>query len=393
MVVKEVRPKPPRAWRDPIKWRDRLPREIRIHQLIDANRPPAANARGHRNLVCHRGYRLMMEQRRYRLYLDFYAGGDLYQGFKGHFKAWKDGLKALKNYEVRRLKKAEKRKEANKRPVVESEEDDEEGEEEEPSFDTLAVIPEGFIWHVFSQLVDACEVLQTGSIAPAAVDLDWKAITHLDISLGNVFLEPPIGDNFPEAVLSDVGLSFYSLEQSNPASSDNPHEYIFDQRGAKYAPEHQFLRGTPGHWTQLGEKTDVWSIGSLMCTFIANTHLKDGPRREILTDRGTILNEWCAGSQDFGRMDGPGANPPFSGVFYPAFKKYSDGLRTLIARCLNWEPQHRPSLRNLRREIDEFLENNPVIRDDRDTGPLLIAALEEGLKINDTFQVKRRVPV
>ncbi|KAF1849244.1 kinase-like protein [Cucurbitaria berberidis CBS 394.84] len=409
VVVKEVRPRG-RQWRDPIQWRDRLPREIRIHQIVDGNRPPAAGVRGHRNLIHHQGYRLMMEQRRYRLYLRYYAGGDLYANFKGHFQIWRRALREKKRFQVRRLgreRAAQRRKANRKTPAVgrendkqkedeeeeEEEEEEEDEEEEEPSLETMAVIPEGFIWHVFSQLVNACEVLQTGAFAPAAADANWKAITHLDIKMDNVFVEPPTGDGFPNTVLSDFGLSFYPLEHSDATTLDNPQEYVFEKQGTNYAPEHQFLHGAPGNWTILGEKTDVWSIGSLIWKFLANTYIADGPRREIISDRGTVVNEWCAGLQDPGQMGAPGATPPFTGLFYPAFRMYSEELRNLVARCLNWEPQHRPTLREIRRAIDEFLENNPAVRDDRDTGPLSMAALDDGLKINDVFQSKRRAPV
>ncbi|CAO2652088.1 Nn.00g003710.m01.CDS01 [Neocucurbitaria sp. VM-36] len=400
IVVKEVRTVRRREWRDPVQWRDRLPREIRIHQLVDANRPPAMDLRGHRNLARHLGYRLMMEQRRYRLYLNFYAGGDLYEAFKGHFGMWKEELRTKWAIQKRKSEKHEKRMKSNKesasgrRPFEESEENEKDDEElEEPTLETLEVIPERFIWHVFSQLIDACEVLQAGGLAPAAAaDVAGKPITHLDIGLRNVFLDPSIGNNFPNAVLSDFGLSFYSLELSNPTFADNPHEYIFDQLGPNYAPEHQFLRGTPGNWTRLGEKTDVWSIGALIWMLLANTYVNGGPHREVWTERGSILNEKCAGSQNFGRMGSPGGDPPFTGLFYPAFKRYSDALKSLVARCLNWEPLHRPGLEDIRREIDHFLENNPVIRDDRNAGPLLINALEDGLRINDVFQAKRRIP-
>jgi len=61
MVVKEVRPHGWK-WRDPAYWRDRLPREIRIHERVDGNRPAAdADTSGHDNLLRHLGYRLMMQ--------------------------------------------------------------------------------------------------------------------------------------------------------------------------------------------------------------------------------------------------------------------------------------------------------------------------------------------
>jgi hypothetical protein len=92
MVVKEVRPSGFK-WRDPTFWREGLPREIRVHQKVDSSRPAAdggdAGARvgaGYANLLRHQGYRLMMQQWRFKLYLDFCAGGDLRAGLKAHFE-------------------------------------------------------------------------------------------------------------------------------------------------------------------------------------------------------------------------------------------------------------------------------------------------------------------
>jgi hypothetical protein len=73
IVVKEARPRIP-EWRDPVFWRVQLPKEIRIHKLINENRPEVA-VPGYMNIIRHHGYRLMMAQRRFRLYLDYCEGG------------------------------------------------------------------------------------------------------------------------------------------------------------------------------------------------------------------------------------------------------------------------------------------------------------------------------
>jgi serine/threonine protein kinase len=117
----------------------------------------------------------MMRQRRFKLYLDFREGGDLYQGLKEHFERWKKGQAA-------------------------------------GNTERLKFIPESLLWHVFSQLVDTCLVLQLGSI-PSSTDSTWQPIAHLDISLANVFLEPPREDEYPNCVLSDFGMAIYETQQ------------------------------------------------------------------------------------------------------------------------------------------------------------------------------------
>ena len=50
------------------------------------------------------------------------------------------------------------------------------------------VIPEGFLWHVFRQLVDAVSVLHEGSGQEGG--MPWKEIVHKDIHNMNVFVKP-----------------------------------------------------------------------------------------------------------------------------------------------------------------------------------------------------------
>jgi hypothetical protein len=60
-------------WNNPEEWRNKLPREIEMHRRIDGSR----TANSHLNVIQHRGHRLMMTERRYRLYLDLCDGGGL----------------------------------------------------------------------------------------------------------------------------------------------------------------------------------------------------------------------------------------------------------------------------------------------------------------------------
>lgn len=82
MMVKEAC-STTRRWRDLIHWRGKLPREIRMHQLIDANFRDASSP-DHEHLIEHYGYRLMMEQQRYRIFLKYYEGTDLEVAFRDH---------------------------------------------------------------------------------------------------------------------------------------------------------------------------------------------------------------------------------------------------------------------------------------------------------------------
>jgi len=73
MVIKDMERAPSGRWRDPQQWRNRRPREVRIHELVEERRK--AEPAMCRNLVIYRGSRIMMRQRRYRLYTEYCEGG------------------------------------------------------------------------------------------------------------------------------------------------------------------------------------------------------------------------------------------------------------------------------------------------------------------------------
>lgn len=200
MVIKEAKPFTASQWRDPKNWRDRLPREIRIHQLVEERRSVEPDSCRH--LVCSCGHRLWMQSRRYRLYLDFYSGGDMRSAMKNYAENW------TKN------------------------EDDSEFNEEE-------YLSEGLIWYTIRPLATACSLLHKGSLSDGEL-YGWRPITHLDLQLPNVVLgisdskdrenegsEPPY-----VPIIADFGISFLSSEGHGCTLSGPPEDFIptFDTR-------------------------------------------------------------------------------------------------------------------------------------------------------------------
>lgn len=161
-----------RQWRDPLFWRDRLPLEVRIHQRNDQNRS-RGGGRGHESLVEHRGYRLMMRQRRFRIYMDYYEGGTLRQAVSDSFEL--------------RAQRPDIPQRAGHNNIVHL---DAYGNRPE-------ILPEGFIWWILGSLVEACQVLQYGqALDTNGSKPDWQPITHLDIRMDNILLQPrPIRQN------------------------------------------------------------------------------------------------------------------------------------------------------------------------------------------------------
>jgi hypothetical protein len=137
MVVKDVQRRASQ-WRDPQNWRNRLPREIQIHELIEERRNDEP---GCQYLVRYYGYRLLMSSRRYRIYLEYYDASNLHYAMTHHFRRQTD-----------------------------------------------IPLPEKFIWYIAKALASACLILQQGTTSDGALEA-WKPITHLDMHMGNIFLE------------------------------------------------------------------------------------------------------------------------------------------------------------------------------------------------------------
>jgi hypothetical protein len=147
VVNKEVVPLP-HIWKCPDEWRNKVPREIRMHQLIDSSRQPTS----HLNVVRHRGYRLMMKRRRYKIYTDFCDGGSLWNAMR---ERWSTEPAHFTT-------------------------------EENPSFEPLKVLPETYVWYLFSGLVNACLVLEQGHENEQVEG--WKPLVHNDLHVMNVML-------------------------------------------------------------------------------------------------------------------------------------------------------------------------------------------------------------
>jgi hypothetical protein len=155
-------------WCDPILWRDRI-----TSQKIDENRPHVGGF-GHDNLIKHLGYRLVMMHRRYRIYVKYFDGGDLLNAVGLHCEKYPH------------------------------------------PYEHPGGIPEVFIWHVFSSLVAACQVLHFGEVdrvPEAKVRPGWQSITHLDIKWNNIFLQPQPRLEWPKS--SDVSQTNSDVRQVN----------------------------------------------------------------------------------------------------------------------------------------------------------------------------------
>ncbi|KAF3009755.1 hypothetical protein E8E13_009505 [Curvularia kusanoi] len=375
IVAKDCNPWTREKWRDPVHWRDRLPREIANHRRIDRRRSQNSNREmAYRNLVEHRGYRLMMRKRRYRLYLKYYSGGHLEKALQPVFEDWVLGK-------------------------------GQEWDFDDPNcFDDLNQIPEELIWHVFQSLVRACLFLQYGTSDPAvtAPEPDWRPITHADITMGNIFIEPrdPSDDfDLSNVVLADYGESFFPLEipprnADEPLyPSDNPVDYVHECSSTRRPYEQHFAREDEnGILIPINEKTDVWMIGAVIWRLLSYNTDDRGPVREDLEAEVEVVEVDENGQPTRQLKDVPIKVPismgdstdvlteaamlPSVSEFFPMAANWTAELKRLVRECLNYGPGDRLTLHQLNEDIEAHLASNPVLQE----GPELLDTAGERME-------------
>ncbi|EUC33094.1 hypothetical protein COCCADRAFT_37035 [Bipolaris zeicola 26-R-13] len=333
-VIKEARMNKG-DWRDPLNWRDQIPREIRIHQLVDNNR--ANDVYGHGTIIEHYGYRLMMRQRRYRIYLAYYEGGNLYSAL----------CDRMPDLELMNL--------FSPPPTLESK--DPEGYHWDvklrcyraPDVKLPPILPERLICDIIDSLAKACQILHFGQVDYELMAPGAKRITHRDIKPDNIFISPSATKaEFPTFVLADLGLAFYSHERvedddlnyGDRAPPDNPDQYTwsnerFDHR---YAPE-------------LYEKTQEKNPYPI--AFLG------------------LLPDYISRPERCPPIEGHIINDRFDYEAHPTLLRYVPALVKLCARCVNWDPHDRPSLLDIREELTQILDADLNMSVDRDYGPLM----------------------
>ncbi|KAL6166479.1 hypothetical protein ACJQWK_07831 [Exserohilum turcicum] len=294
-----------------------------------------------------------MRLKRYRLYLDFQAGGDIYHAVYPYIRNW------YKKY---------------------------------PSQNQF--IPEGFIWYMLKALATACLVLQKGTVSGGEVE-GWRSITHLDLQTTNVLLdttallkEEPLDEPlgiFHEAdtqelggsdkavdgsntnwgkeppfvpILTDFGISFFSPESHGCPLSDNPEDFLISVCG-RYPPEmHQ---QSPPYQIKLGEKTDVWGIGNIAWTLITNSYGDHGPIRCDGGNKSTYFARFSSQVPVAVECERNNAPHDEHGVLAEgcrrcrAASKYSQRIKDLVRRCVNFNQADRPSLTDIIAQANEVL--------------------------------------
>jgi hypothetical protein len=142
-----------------------------------------------------------------------------------------------------------------------------------------------------------------------------------------------------------------------PQGADNEDEE--DCADHRYAPEH-YVVVQIHHPRPLGEKSDVWQIGAVMYWLLASGFEKShlGPQR---IHNGET--EWICQPTALGPMDGPNADLELDDVLYPTLRRYARELKLICANAVTWDPDHRPTLLQMRTRIQAYLDTRPAMRD------------------------------
>lgn len=359
MVVKDHAAMSRNNWRDPNNWRDRLPREVAIHQRIESRR--AAEPEAFEYIVKCRGHRLLTSKRRFRLYLDFASGGSIGPTVEKYDKRWND---------------------------IASD-----------KIDTEKCLPEAFIWYTIKALATACLALENSTLGNDPVG-DWKPIMHLDFQTPNILLDvqskkrkhaddstadppntsepsepgprakkPTTGRVYAKALhstltpkLADFGLATFDLDFSHcPALDDNPSAHILpaNAHNTRYAPEHHYLSGSDP--VRLDAKTDIWGLGRIAWALIVNMCESDGPLREdgVHDVFNRVLTLSTNQDENWPPRDAYD-EAVLVGVMFPAAKRYSEELKALVRRCLKFDKEDRPSAREVLGRADVWLVARPL---------------------------------
>ena len=199
----------------------------------------------------------------------------------------------------------------------------------EPDKNTYS-IPEPALWSIFSNLGEACILLQYGSSDRDEGPDDWQSIVHRDMHLDNIFLSDRASNDdfphYPRAVLGDFGRAI----MTNPDDPLNPmayrdsvclHAWHAPEQTMAYSRKYKGAKPARRKW-KLGEATNVWAIGAVMVRLINKDKTPDD-----------INKDGESPQVNFTRTDA------------------SLELRGLAERCCAFDPNHRPSLLEIKDEI------------------------------------------
>lgn len=207
-------------------------------------------------------------------------------------------------------------------------------------------VPEPALLAILHDLINGCQVLQTGGFDTSADEAEekWTPIIHRDLKLPNIFFgartpsSTTLGasdfPSYPRALLGDFGIAIMS-DPDEDAHSPFAYSHLGEGTPRWLAPEQVLFRSrktllpSETHNWKLSEKTKVWGIGAIMIRLMSRGNEGNGP-------------QYKHGEEEV-----------------PMFKNGADvvfsvELRQMALSCCAFNPDDRPSLQDLRGMVDDM---------------------------------------
>ncbi|KAI4115239.1 MAG: hypothetical protein LQ345_004123 [Seirophora villosa] len=180
--------------------------------------------------------------------------------------------------------------------------------------DHKRLIPEGFLWHVLTQLSAALAYLHTGLLDRSNPELQtpasWQPVVHRDVKPDNIFLKllPTEKNLYPNIVLGDFGLATTKLNTGSQG------RYLGTP--CWQGPE------IPVHTIH----SDIWSAGGIVHYLALGA-----PPLKVVPEGYPFEPKWW----EF--------DPMARYVHDVRQKGYSEQLHEAVREWLNWEERKRPA--------------------------------------------------
>ncbi|KAF2818663.1 hypothetical protein CC86DRAFT_388785 [Ophiobolus disseminans] len=381
IAAKDVPTMSPEKWMDPVRWRDRLPREIAIQLRLNEQ-----NGHDH-NIHRYLGHRISSQKRRYRGFNEVCELSDGFGALSGYSPEWAGTRNLVRWNEAHpEIDAAKKRLDETKMRLAEADaqvnttikaawneyvqerdartkdraqgvyvavdkttehyqrtnvELDKMPGLERWLYDDLfrqpqKIIEETFIWHVFDLLAVALLILKNWNDNTVEGKLSNRNTTETEVTI-------EYGENeWPRVVLADWDQAFFDLQSGADAYWAKPDISTFwmliiipQERYLDYEVHQNGLE-------KLTSKTDVWGLGQMMWCLVLQTVETKGP---FFDDKGTRGKKLTNGKP---------YNPPtdknlLSGTEpYICAKHYTDDLKDLIRSCLRYRTADKPTIEEVK---------------------------------------------
>ncbi|KAH5093731.1 hypothetical protein HBI73_126440 [Parastagonospora nodorum] len=231
-------------------------------------------------------------------------------------------------------------------------------------------VPEHFIWYLISQMIEAISAFQEGlcehphpEITGAAIHepeppLDsnrWDPLLHSDIKHHNIFCcdDNTIYPSYPRPVLADFDIVQSSSNISRHSGTPGW------QAPERYTNAADYANYRPNDW-DVTVKAEIWAVGVVAYRLLWAGKGTDA----VIKQKDDIMQETEAWQTRFGKPK----LPKDLGGLYDDFQEppdiYSSGLVHLVQRCLNYRPENRPGLPEMKNIVDAKLRRLDLLYGD-----------------------------